>query len=97
MAEMEVNQKLLNAMCTYDDKLKIWSGREAPSLFSPNLSIGEIIFGEMVNNPKLIAQVSFFLSQNQRNVWICIEPPDLDHGGHRTHPRRSSYECDASG
>jgi len=47
-------------MCTYDDKLKIWSGREAPSLFSPNLSIGEIIFGEMVNNPKLIAQVSFF-------------------------------------
>ncbi|XP_017129624.1 luciferin 4-monooxygenase-like [Drosophila elegans] len=58
MGELNAGITPLETECTYDDNLKIWSGGERQSLFSADLSIGEIIFQEMERHPKLIAQIS---------------------------------------
>ncbi|EDW93555.1 4-coumarate--CoA ligase 1 [Drosophila yakuba] len=55
---------------TYDEKLKIWSGGEKRSLFSPDLSIGEITFQQMERNPKLTAQIS--VTENTVLTWQDI-------------------------
>lgn len=41
----------------YDAEHKIWSGKLKRGYFSPNLSVGEIIFHEMRRHTTLIAQV----------------------------------------
>ncbi|XP_017070676.1 luciferin 4-monooxygenase-like [Drosophila eugracilis] len=58
MCDVIDSYKPFKAEITYDDDLKIWSGGERQSLFSPDLSIGEIIFQEMERHPKHIAQIS---------------------------------------
>ncbi|XP_033149872.1 4-coumarate--CoA ligase 1-like [Drosophila busckii] len=47
-----------NHEITYDAENKIWSSNEERDYFSPDLSIGQIIFHEMRRHPKLIAQIS---------------------------------------
>ncbi|XP_064544940.1 uncharacterized protein LOC135432965 [Drosophila montana] len=43
---------------SYDSVGRIWSGQDDRAYFSPQQSIGEIIFHEMRRHPKLIAQIS---------------------------------------
>ncbi|KAH8364634.1 hypothetical protein KR084_009319 [Drosophila pseudotakahashii] len=67
MGDLRAGESPFKTKSTYDDKLKIWSGGEKRSLFSPDLSIGEIIFRQMQRHPKLIAQIS--VTENTVLTW----------------------------
>ncbi|EDW76594.2 uncharacterized protein Dwil_GK15543 [Drosophila willistoni] len=55
---------------TYDPESKIWSGPlSQKNYFSPDLSVGEIIFNEMRRHPQLIAQVS----DTENTILTCNE------------------------
>ncbi|XP_017070641.1 uncharacterized protein LOC108107590 isoform X2 [Drosophila eugracilis] len=58
MGELQAGVSPFKTKNTYDDNLKVWSGGEGRSLFSPDLSIGEIIFRQMELHPNLTAQIS---------------------------------------
>ncbi|EDW93556.1 luciferin 4-monooxygenase [Drosophila yakuba] len=93
----------------YDENLKIWSGRETRSSFSPDLSIGEIIFREMECHPKLIAQISITedtvltreeLHMNAMRVASYMRDMGLGQddivgvmGRHTTHLSAVAYAC----
>ncbi|KAH8272004.1 hypothetical protein KR044_013124, partial [Drosophila immigrans] len=43
---------------SYNADDKIWNGKAKPEYFSPDLSVGQVIFHEMQRHPRLIAQIS---------------------------------------
>ncbi|XP_062142773.1 uncharacterized protein LOC133850652 [Drosophila sulfurigaster albostrigata] len=43
---------------SYNADEKVWIGKNPPAYFSPDLSVGQVIFHEMKRHPKLIAQIS---------------------------------------
>ncbi|EDX09357.1 4-coumarate--CoA ligase 1 [Drosophila simulans] len=70
MGELQAGKSPFKTRNTYDENLKIWSGGEKRSLFSPDLSIGEIIFQQMERNPMLTAQIS--VTENTELTWKDI-------------------------
>ncbi|XP_060664592.1 uncharacterized protein LOC132797099 [Drosophila nasuta] len=43
---------------SYNSDEKVWIGKKPPTYFSPDLSVGQVIFHEMKRHPKLVAQIS---------------------------------------
>jgi len=82
MKELQEGNSPFKTKSTYDNKLKVWSGGEKRSLFSPNLSIGEIIYRQMEQHPKLLAQVCITFSKYIKLIWAVSI--DLTYGGHCT-------------
>ncbi|KAI8040510.1 hypothetical protein M5D96_006453, partial [Drosophila gunungcola] len=78
MGELNAGITPLETECTYDDDLKTWSGGERQSLFSADLSIGEIIFHEMERHPKLIAQVRAASQGHQVKIVTMRNHPRCD-------------------
>ncbi|XP_016955243.1 luciferin 4-monooxygenase isoform X1 [Drosophila biarmipes] len=109
MGKVKETKKMLQSECTYDDNLKIWSGGEYQNLFSPDLSIGEVIFQEMERHPKLIAQISVTentvltrkeLLENAKRVSCFMRKMGLGQddivgvmGRHTTHLAAVAFAC----
>lgn len=84
---------------SYDEENRIWSGQPSRDYFSPDLSIGEIIFHEMRRHPKQIAQVSNNIIEilNLNFVNQCISRIDLGYREDSIDAGRASPEFDACG
>jgi len=65
------------------------------SLFSPNLSTGEIIYRQKEQHLKLLVQACVTIRKNIKLIWVV--PLDLRHGGHCTHLGRTSGKLNSSG
>lgn len=96
MGELQAGKSPFKTRNTYDENLKIWSGGEKRSLFSPDWSIGEIIFQQMERNAMLTAQV---LKNLQETIIIFIEtkPLDFSYRKHWADLERYSYKRDEGG
>lgn len=69
MGELQAGKSPFKTRNTYDENLKIWSGGEKRSLFSPDWSIGEIIFQQMERNAMLTAQVLKKFTRNNNYIY----------------------------
>lgn len=69
MGELQAGKSPFKTRNTFDENLKIWSGGEKRSLFSPDLSIGEIIFQQMERNAMLTAQVLKKFTRNNNYIY----------------------------
>ncbi|XP_016981391.1 4-coumarate--CoA ligase 1 [Drosophila rhopaloa] len=109
MGELQAGKSPFKTESNYDNNLKIWSGGERRTLFSTDLSIGEIIFRQMERHPKLIAQISVTeetvltweeLHMNAKRVAIYMRKLGLEQGDFvgiigrlTTHLTAVAYAC----
>ncbi|XP_017129317.1 4-coumarate--CoA ligase 1 [Drosophila elegans] len=109
MVELQAGTSPFKTESNFDSNLKIWSGGEKRSLFSADLSIGEIIFRQMESHPKHIAQISVTedtvltweeLHMNAKRVAVYLRNLGLEQGDFvgvigrlTTHMTAVAYAC----